>query len=265
MEDYGGISLANYLTAAGLEKTGKITDNLTDFFHIALQIVTTLEGLYRCRIIHKDIKPQNILINPQTKQVKLIDFSIASLLPRETQEIQNPNQLEGTLAYISPEQTGRMNRGIDYRTDFYSLGVTFYELLTGQLPFQSTDPMELVHSHIARKAIPPIVVNPAIPQILNDIVMKLMAKTAEERYQSAYGLEWDLEICWQQWQKSQAILPFELGHRDISQRFSIPEKLYGREAEVETLLAAFERVAAGQRKSEVSSSGWSFSGSGDEA
>ncbi len=196
MEDYGGISLANYLTAAGLEKTGKITDNLTDFFHIALQIVTTLEGLYRCRIIHKDIKPQNILINPQTKQVKLIDFSIASLLPRETQEIQNPNQLEGTLAYISPEQTGRMNRGIDYRTDFYSLGVTFYELLTGQLPFQSTDPMELVHSHIARKAIPPIVVNPAIPQILNDIVMKLMAKTAEDRYQTAFGIKYDLEKCW---------------------------------------------------------------------
>ncbi|HAZ47327.1 MAG TPA: serine/threonine protein kinase [Cyanobacteria bacterium UBA11369] len=245
MEDYGGISLANYLTAAGLEKTGKITDNLADFFDIALQIVTTLEGLYRCRIIHKDIKPQNILINPQTKQVKLIDFSIASLLPRETQEIQNPNQLEGTLAYISPEQTGRMNRGIDYRTDFYSLGVTFYELLTGQLPFQSTDPMELVHSHIARKAIPPIAVNPAIPQILNDIVMKLMAKTAEDRYQTAFGIKYDLEKCWEQYAASGTIAPFELGRRDISERFVIPEKLYGRETEVETLLTAFERISAG--------------------
>jgi len=245
MEDYGGISLANYLTSPVLEKTGKIIDNLANFFDIALQIVTTLEGLYRCRIIHKDIKPQNILINPQTKQVKLIDFSISSLLPRESQEIQNPNQLEGTLAYISPEQTGRMNRGIDYRTDFYSLGVTFYEMLAGQLPFPSTDPMELVHCHIARQAIPPIVVNPAIPQILNDIVMKLIAKTAEDRYQTAFGIKYDLEKCLKQYAASGKIAPFELGKRDISERFVIPEKLYGRETEVETLLAAFERISSG--------------------
>ena len=245
MEDYGGISLANYLTSPVLEKTGKITDNLANFFDIALQIVTTLEGLYRCRIIHKDIKPQNILINPQTKQVKLIDFSISSLLPRESQEIQNPNQLEGTLAYISPEQTGRMNRGIDYRTDFYSLGVTFYEMLAGQLPFPSTDPMELVHCHIARQAIPPIAVNPAIPQILNDIVMKLIAKTAEDRYQTAFGIKYDLEKCLKQYAASGRITPFELGKRDISERFVIPEKLYGRETEVETLLAAFERISSG--------------------
>ncbi|MEG4407608.1 AAA family ATPase [Microcoleus sp. MON2_D5] len=245
MEDYGGISLANYLTSPVLEKTGKIIDNLANFFDIALQIVTTLEGLNRCRIIHKDIKPQNILINPQTKQVKLIDFSISSLLPRESQEIQNPNQLEGTLAYISPEQTGRMNRGIDYRTDFYSLGVTFYEMLAGQLPFRSTDSMELVHCHIARQAIPPIVVNPAIPQILNDIVMKLIAKTAEDRYQTAFGIKYDLEKCLKQYAASGRITPFELGKRDISQRFVIPEKLYGRENEVETLLAAFERISSG--------------------
>jgi serine/threonine protein kinase len=245
MEDYGGIPLANYLTYPVFSKTGKITDNLADFFDIALQIVTTLEGLYRCRIIHKDIKPQNILINPQTKQVKLIDFSISSLLPRESQEIQNPNQLEGTLAYISPEQTGRMNRGIDYRTDFYSLGVTFYELLAGQLPFRSTDPMELVHCHIARQAIPPIAVNPAIPQILNDIVMKLIAKTAEDRYQTAFGIKYDLEKCLEQYAASGRIAPFELGKRDISERFVIPEKLYGRQTEVETLLAAFERISSG--------------------
>ncbi len=138
-----------------------------------------------------------------------------------------------------------MNRGIDYRTDFYSLGVTFYELLTGQLPFQSTDPMELVHSHIARKAIPPIAVNPAIPQILNDIVMKLMAKTAEDRYQTAFGIKYDLEKCWEQYAASGTIAPFELGRRDISERFVIPEKLYGRETEVETLLTAFERISAG--------------------
>jgi serine/threonine protein kinase len=243
MEDYGGISLAKYLTSSDCETTDEISDRRVDFFHVAIQIVTTLEGLNRCRIVHKDIKPQNILIHPQTKQVKLIDFSIASLLPRETQEIQNPNQLEGTLAYISPEQTGRMNRGIDYRTDFYSLGVTFYEMLAGHLPFSSTDPMELVHCHIARQPIPPIAINPAIPQVLNDIVMKLMAKTAEDRYQTAFGIKYDLEKCWEQYAASGRIEPFELGKRDISERFVIPEKLYGRETEVATLLAAFDRIA----------------------
>ena len=134
---------------------------LAEILEIAIQITDILHGLYRHRVIHKDIKPANVLIHPETKQVKLIDFSIASLLPRETQEIQNPNVLEGTLAYISPEQTGRMNRGIDYRTDFYSLGVTFYELLTGKLPFECDDPMELVHCHIAKQ--PPVNKQPRNP------------------------------------------------------------------------------------------------------
>ncbi|GET39690.1 trifunctional serine/threonine-protein kinase/ATP-binding protein/sensor histidine kinase [Microseira wollei] len=235
MEDFGGIPLSEYTARQPLP--------VGEFLPMARQIVQILAGLHHKCIIHKDIKPQNLLINPQTKEVKLIDFSIATLLPRETQEVQTPNVLQGTLAYIAPEQTGRMNRGIDYRSDFYSLGITFYELLTGQLPFPTTDLMELVHCHIAKAPIPPIEINPAIPQPINDIICKLIAKTAEDRYQSAYGVEWDLEICWQQWQKSQAILPFELGRRDISHRFIIPEKLYGRNAEVETLLAAFERVA----------------------
>src|SRR4028119_1127430 len=196
MEDFGGVSLAEYTANAEAKNLGdRLSNNsevssphtsplsLNEFMPIAIQIVQTLEGLYHNRIIHKDIKPQNIIIHPKTKEVKLIDFSISSLLPRENQEIQNPNVLEGTLAYMSPEQTGRMNRGIDYRTDFYSLGVTFYELLTGQLPFNSTDPMELVHCHIARKPTPPSELVPAIPQVVSDIVIKLMAKTAEERYQ----------------------------------------------------------------------------------
>ena len=148
MEDFGGISLKEWMD------TGESTPTLSDFLQVAIHITNTLDVLYRHRIIHKDIKPANILINPQTKQVKLIDFSIASLLPRETQILMNANAIEGTLGYLSPEQTGRMNRGIDYRTDFYSLGVTFYELLAGQLPFQSSDPMELVHSHIAKQ--PPL-------------------------------------------------------------------------------------------------------------
>ncbi|MEP6518260.1 trifunctional serine/threonine-protein kinase/ATP-binding protein/sensor histidine kinase [Microcoleus vaginatus] len=235
MEDFGGISLRDYAQEASL--------TLAEILEIGIQITDILHGLYRHRVIHKDIKPANVLIHPETKQVKLIDFSIASLLPRETQEIQHPNVLEGTLAYISPEQTGRMNRGIDYRTDFYSLGATFYELLTGKLPFECDDPMELVHCHIAKQ--PPSINSKEIPQVVSDIVMKLMAKNAEKRYQSALGLKHDLERCLQQCQETGKIETFELGTRDICDRFLIPEKLYGRETEVQTLLNAFERVANG--------------------
>ena len=249
MEDSGEISLQEWLK-------NKNYLSLDEFFPIALQIVNILSELINQRVIHKDIKPANILIHPETKQVKLIDFSISSLLPREAQQLQNPNILEGTLAYISPEQTGRMNRGIDYRSDFYSLGVTFFELLTGQLPFNSDDVMELVHCHLAKQ--PPfltrhhIAVNSEeILQVLSDIVIKLMAKNAEDRYQSASGLKYDLELCWQQWQERRNITSFELATRDICDRFIIPEKLYGREKEVETLLAAFERVSG---REEISNS-----------
>jgi PAS domain S-box-containing protein len=240
MEDFGGISLKNYFTS---DQTRHIPSG-EEFLEIAIALCNTLDVLYQNRVIHKDIKPANILINPETKQVKLIDFSIASLLPQETQTLINPNVLEGTLAYISPEQTGRMNRGIDYRTDFYSLGVTFYELLTGELPFQSNDPMELVHSHIAK--LPPLLPNrEEIPQVISDIVMKLMAKNAESRYQSALGLKFDLENCLHQLQFNGIIKGFEIGKRDLCDRFIIPDKLYGRETEVQTLLDAFERVSLG--------------------
>ncbi|MEH1933255.1 MAG: AAA family ATPase [Nostoc sp.] len=243
MEDFGGISLQDWR----LEDRGKEENwfSLNEFFHIAIKIASTLEGLHRDRIIHKDIKPANILINPTTDEIKLIDFSIATLLPREIQFLTNPNILEGTLAYISPEQTGRMNRGIDYRTDFYSLGVTFFQLLTGKLPFTSKDPMELVYSHIAKQPLKASRINSNIPPILSDIISKLMAKNAEDRYQSALGLKHDLEACQSQWQETGNIAPFELGVRDISDRFVIPEKLYGRQGEIETLLAAFGRVAEG--------------------
>ncbi|WP_414528857.1 AAA family ATPase [Nodularia chucula] len=235
MEDFGGISLREYTKNQPLE--------LQDFFDIALQIVDILQGLYKHRIIHKDIKPANILINPETKQIKLIDFSIASLLPRETQEIKSPNVLEGTLAYLSPEQSGRMNRGIDYRSDFYTLGVTFYELLTGQLPFLSDVPMELIHCHIAK--IPPTIKSQKIPQVLDNIIQKLMAKNAEDRYQSALGIKYDLEKCQLQLQEIGGIGDFPIAQQDICDRLMIPEKLYGREAEIQTLIAAFDRVSLG--------------------
>jgi predicted ATPase/signal transduction histidine kinase len=237
MEDYGGISLREYLQVHPI--------NIKEFLTLALQLADILHSLSQNRVIHKDIKPANILIHPETKQIKLIDFSIASLLPKETQEIKNPNVLEGTLAYISPEQTGRMNRGIDYRSDFYSLGVTLYEILTGELPFISDDAMELVHCHIAK--MPSAIGNrEEIPQILSNIILKLMAKNAEDRYQSALGLKYDLENCLQQLKEIGKIKPFKIAQRDICDRFIIPEKLYGREQEVQTLLDAFKRVSDGQ-------------------
>ncbi|MEG5136828.1 MULTISPECIES: trifunctional serine/threonine-protein kinase/ATP-binding protein/sensor histidine kinase [unclassified Microcoleus] len=237
MEDWGGVSLGNYIQQQGL--------NLTEVLAIAQQLADILHDLAQNRVIHKDIKPANILIHPATKQIKLIDFSIASLLPKETQEIQSPNVLEGTLAYIAPEQTGRMNRGIDYRADFYALGVTLYQLLSGNLPFTSHEPLELVHCHIAKIPIPVNQMNPEIPAIVGAIVTKLMAKNAEDRYQSAKGLQHDLEQCLTQWKATGEIKAFELGMRDLCDRFTIPEKLYGRETEVQLLLAAFNRVANG--------------------
>ncbi|MBD2449920.1 AAA family ATPase [Nostoc sp. FACHB-152] len=237
MEDFRGISLKEWCV-----ETQFIT-SLQEFLQIAIALCNALDILYRHNTIHKDIKPSNILINPETKQIKLIDFSIATLLTRETQTLVSPNILEGTLAYISPEQTGRMNRGIDYRSDFYSLGVTFYELLTGELPFQADDAMELVHCHLAKT--PPSVKNKNISQALLNIVMKLMAKNAEDRYQSALGLKYDLEKCLVQLKETGSIEDFPLAQRDVCDRFIIPDKLYGREAEVEILLQAFDRVSQG--------------------
>ncbi len=239
LEDFGGISLKEW-AIKGLREI-----SLRNFLQIAITLADILDTLHINKVIHKDIKPANILVNPETKQVKLIDFSIASLLPRETIEIQNINSLEGTLAYLSPEQTGRMNRAIDYRSDFYSLGITFYELLTKKLPFESNDPLELVHCHLAKSPVPVHQIKDNIPLALSEIINKLMAKNAEDRYQTALGIKHDLEICLEQLQRTETIGLFPLGERDISDRFLIPEKLYGRQVEVAILLNAFDRVSNG--------------------
>ncbi|MFB8792275.1 MAG: AAA family ATPase [Potamolinea sp.] len=227
--------------------------SLEEFFSIAIKTAEILGAIHAANILHKDINPSNIVFNPETGIVKIIDFGISTVLTRENPTLKNPNVLEGTLPYMSPEQTGRMNRTLDYRTDFYSLGVTFYELLTRKLPFETNDTLELVHCHIAKQPVPPHQLLPEIPLVLSDIVMKLMAKTAEDRYQSAWGLKADLENCLKQLQTTGNISSFPLAKSDISDKFQIPQKLYGREAEVSTLLAAFERVTGSYEYSVLSS------------
>lgn len=241
LEDFGAVSLKQLMNERRDSDRGLLP--LQAFLSIAIKTAEILSSIHAANIVHKDINPGNIIFNPEIGKLKIIDFGISTQLTRENPTLKNPNVLEGTLAYISPEQTGRMNRSLDYRTDFYSLGATFYELLTGQLPFERNDALELVHCHIAKVAISPDQVNPEIPHALSDIVMKLMAKTAEERYQSGFGIKNDLAECLHQLQATGNISDFSLGAQDISDQFQIPQKLYGREAEVEALLTAFERVA----------------------
>ncbi len=237
LEDFGGTSLAILLKSKQF--------SLSEFLTVAIKITTTLIEIHGANIIHKDINPSNLIFNPETGQLKIIDFGISTIFMRENTTIKNPNVLEGTLAYMSPEQTGRMNRALDYRTDFYSLGVTFYQLLTHRLPFETIDALELVHCHLARLPTPPHQLNPAIPQAVSNLVMKLLAKTAEERYQCASGLKVDLEACLSQLELTGSIVEFPLASQDISGNFQIPQHLYGREREIATLLNAFERVSTG--------------------
>ncbi|MEG4491937.1 AAA family ATPase [Microcoleus sp. D3_18_C4] len=237
VEDFGGASLTIWMQQRSF--------TLEEFLLLAIATTEALGKIHSANIIHKDINPSNIVYNPQTEQLKIIDFGISTQLTRETPILKNPNFLEGTLAYISPEQTGRMNRTLDYRTDFYSLGVTFYELLTGKLPFETEDALELVHCHIARQPVPTHEIELQIPLIVSQIVSKLMAKNAENRYQTALGIKHDLEMCLVQLQETDSIEEFDLGRRDITDHFLIPEKLYGRETEISHLLGAFERVSTG--------------------
>jgi PAS domain S-box-containing protein len=212
------------------------------FLRLAISIAVALGKLHRQGLMHKDIKPANIFLNGATGAVKFTGFGVASRLPRERQTPAPPETIAGTLAYMAPEQTGRMNRSVDSRSDLYALGVTFYELLTGALPFTAADPIELIHCHIAREPVPPGELASAVPAPLSMIVMKLLAKTAEERYQTAAGVEADLRKCLTAWESIGRIAPFPPGLQDASERLMIPEKLYGREGEIATLLAAFDRV-----------------------
>ena len=208
----------------------------------AIGISAALGKLHEHGLIHRDIKPANVFVDLATGHAWLTGFGFASRLPREHQSPEPPEFVVGTLAYMAPEQTGRMNCSIDSRSDLYSLGVTLYEMLTGALPFTASDPMEWVHCHIARQPAPPIERVKDVPMPVSAIVLKLLAKTAEERYQTAAGVEADLRRCLADWQSNGRVAPFPLGAHDASDRLLIPEKLYGRESEIDALLAAFDRV-----------------------
>jgi predicted ATPase len=221
---------------------GSVPMELAQFFHVALQITAILAELHRNDVIHGNLQPGSLFVHTVTHGVWLEDFTRAT---RGTGETKAPSLLPGILAYSSPEQTGRMNRAIDHRTDLYSLGVTFYELLTGERPFRSPDALELIHAHIAQSPVPPEELRPDVPEAVSRIVLKLLEKTAEARYQGAPGLRADLEVCAREWNARRAITTFDLGAYDASDRFLIPQHLYGRDREVEELSRAFTRACEG--------------------
>jgi Nif-specific regulatory protein len=237
LEDIGGEPVRSLIDAHRVD--------FGTFLKIASLLSQTVGDLHRHQIVHRDITPKNIIVNASEGKVRLIDFSISSRIGPENQQLGHSSVLQGTPAYMAPEQTGRMNRAVDYRADLYSLGVTFYELLTGRLPFQSSDPLELVHFHIAKAPTPPHLLDPNLPRPISEIVMRLLAKNAEDRYKSAYGLKSDLDACAAQWHTTGAIRAFALAENDFSEHFQVSQKLYGREHEIATLIEAFERVSRG--------------------
>jgi predicted ATPase len=243
-EDFGGESLAR------LKLAGRLA--VDRFLELGVEITATLAALHRAHVIHKDMNPSNIVMNPATGVVKIIDFGIsASKIAEETVAFEHPTLLEGTPAYLSPEQTGRVNRPLDHRTDLYSLGCTFYELLTSELPFPTGDLLELLHCHLARAPRPPAALRPEIPPSLSAIVLKLMAKSPDDRYQSAHGVRVDLLACRDEQRHAargamSSAVSFDLGRGDVAAELRLPAKLYGRAREVGALLAAFDRVSAGE-------------------
>ncbi len=235
LEDAGGETLDGLIAR---EMT------LTQILRTAVGLCRALGRVHQRGLIHKDLKPANVIVNVATGAIHLTGFGIASRLPRERQAPEASETLAGTLAYMAPEQTGRMNRSIDSRSDLYSLGVTLYEMLTQVLPFAASDPLEWVHCHIARQPLSPVERVPQLPFPLSAMVMKLLSKIPEDRYQTAHGIEADLQTCLADWEAHQQIQAFGLGGQDASGRLLIPEKLYGRERESQQLIDAFERVVA---------------------
>ncbi len=237
LDDFGGESLDRYQARARF--------SLADTLGLAISVAAALRDVHAAGIIHRDVTPSNIVYNAALGQARLIDFDIATAWRTERHGFVAPSALEGTLRYMAPEQTGRMNRIIDSRSDLYAFGVTLFELLTGRLPFLDSDILSIVHAHLAVRPPSPDAIDPAIPRPVAAIVTKLLAKAPEDRYQTAAGLLADLRICVEQFAQAGAIREFALGGDDVATRFELPTGLYGRRAELEVLAGAFDRVAAG--------------------
>src|SRR6266850_1473330 len=244
-------------TARPLDKMIGRSLSVGTFLRLAIAVTHAVARMHQRGLVHKDIKATNILIDPETGDARLTGFGIASRLPRERQMLQPPELIAGTLSHMAPEQTGRMNRSVDSRSDLYSLGITLYQALTGSLPFAAGEPMEWVHCHIARTPLPPTARREDTPPQVAAIVMKLLAKTPEERYQTAAGGARDLQRCLDDWERQGAMAEFSLGEHDHSARLLIPEKLYGREREIGKLLAAFDTAVASGAAQLVLVSGYS--------
>lgn len=240
LEDFGAESFDLLLKRQSFD--------IRNLLSIFCRLTEIVGGVHAADVIHKDINPSNVVYNPATRELKVIDFGISSILSREEPVIKMPELLEGTLAYLAPEQTGRMNRSVDYRADYYSLGATFYELLTGRLPFETPEPLEMVHCHMAKSPPAPHLVSPWVPRTVSEIVLKLLSKNPEDRYQSCAGITHDLTACLERLDETGAIEPFVLGARDVPLRLEVSQKLYGRDEEIGTLTAWFDRAKAGGRE-----------------
>ncbi|MGK5095334.1 AAA family ATPase [Deltaproteobacteria bacterium TL4] len=239
LEDFGGKSLSKIFQSEAIDSRR--------FLELVINITTILGQIHQEQIIYKDINPSNIVWNASSNQIKFTDFAISTKMSREMPSLHKINVLEGSVMYISPEQTGRVHRKIDYRSDLYSLGATFYYLLTLKPPFEVTDPLELVHCHLAKFPQPPAELNPEIPKILSDIVLKLMAKDPDNRYQSTFGLKADLRRCLEQLKNGHPLESFVLGSQDVSDTFQIPPKVFGRAEEMNQLAQVFSRVEQGDK------------------
>ncbi|MBC7474222.1 MAG: AAA family ATPase [Candidatus Sericytochromatia bacterium] len=237
LEDFNGVALSSYIKQTNFD--------LKTFLEIAIKITSAITEIHNHKIIHEDIKPHNILFNNETKEIKIIDFGCASFSNSTNNNSFVENMDKGTINYISPEQTGRMKQIVDFGTDFYSLGITFYEILTGLLPFNSEDPLKLIHLHIAKKPDFPDKINFNIPKVISKIVMKLLKKNRDERYKNGTGLKADLEICLERLTNYGKIDNFKLGNYDYLEVFNIPKKIYGREKEVSSIMHSFEHISRG--------------------
>ncbi|MBL8111943.1 MAG: serine/threonine-protein kinase PknK, partial [Acidobacteria bacterium] len=237
LEDFGSANLAQVIARRQLDMAERIA--------FAIQLTMAVSAVHQHHLIHGDLSSKNVLVDVSALKLKLCDFALATRLDREHISSQD-GVLRGTLEYMSPEQTGRTNLDVDYRSDLYSLGVTLYELFSGVTPFRSSDPMTLVHAQIATLPVPLSELDPSIPGPLSGVVQKLLSKSPDDRYQSTFGLSQDLATCAQHWHRHRRIEPFPLATNDVPERFSISQRLYGREAETAGILAAFERVSGGR-------------------